>query len=50
MLAVPPAFLRAEHAFFGTPIYVPQLWPNSYYNTRYGMAALPLLAFGGAAM
>jgi hypothetical protein len=26
------------------------LWPNSYYNTRYGIAALPLLAFGGAAL
>ncbi len=30
----------------GTPIFVPHLWPNSYYNTRYGMAALPLLAIG----
>ncbi len=34
----------------GTPIYVPKLWPNSYYNTRYGLAALPLAAVGVAAL
>ena len=34
----------------GTPIYIPNLWPNTYYNTRYGIAALPLLAFSGAAI
>ena len=31
----------------GTPIFVPSLWPNTYYNTRYGLAALPLLAIAG---
>jgi len=30
----------------GTPIFVPHLWPHSYYNTRYGLAALPWLAVG----
>jgi hypothetical protein len=34
----------------GTPIHVPGLWPHSYYNTRYGLAALPLLAFVSAAL
>lgn len=28
----------------GTPIFIPTLWPNTYYNTRYGLAALPFLA------
>ena len=32
----------------GAAIFVPQLWFNSYYNTRYGLAALPLLAISGA--
>jgi hypothetical protein len=32
-----------------TPIFVPTLWPNTYYNTRYGLAALPLLAAAAAA-
>jgi hypothetical protein len=32
----------------GAAIFVPQLWFNSYYNTRYGLAALPLLAVAGA--
>jgi hypothetical protein len=50
MLAVPPAFFVLSMYSSGTPIYMPHLWPNSYYNTRYGIAALPLLAFAGAAL
>jgi hypothetical protein len=34
----------------GAAIFVPQLWFNSYYNTRYGLAALPLLAVLGACL
>ena len=34
----------------GTPIHIPDFWPHGYYNTRYGLAALPLLAFGGGAL
>jgi hypothetical protein len=30
----------------GTPIFVPTLWPNSFYNTRYALSALPFLATG----
>jgi hypothetical protein len=26
------------------PIFIPQLWPHSYYNARYGMELLPALA------
>jgi hypothetical protein len=29
----------------GSPIYVPSLWPFSYYNTRYGIALVAFAAF-----
>jgi len=32
------------------PIFMPHLWPFSYYNTRYGLAVLPLLAVAAAAL
>jgi hypothetical protein len=32
------------------PIFVPELWPNSYYNTRYGIAWLPFAAVCVAAL
>jgi hypothetical protein len=32
------------------PIHIPPLWPHSWYNTRYALAMLPLLAFGAAAL
>jgi 4-amino-4-deoxy-L-arabinose transferase-like glycosyltransferase len=34
----------------GTPIYMPHLWPFSYYNTRYGLEALPALALASGAL
>ena len=49
-LAMAPAFYVLSIHGSGTPIHVPHLWPHSYYNTRYGMAVIPLLAFGGAAL
>ena len=49
-LSLPPAFYVLSMYSSGTPIFLPHLWPNSYYNARYGLAALPLLAFGGAAL
>lgn len=30
----------------GQPIFVPTLWPNSYYNTRYALSILPFLGLG----
>jgi hypothetical protein len=52
----PLAFLALSPAFYvwsmhgsGTPIFLPNLWPNTYYNSRYGMAVLPLAAFAAAA-
>jgi hypothetical protein len=50
LLLLPPAFFVLSMYSGSTPIFMPELWPNSYYNTRYGMAALPLLAFGAAAV
>lgn len=50
LLILPPAFyLWAIHSS-GNPIFVPYLEPFSYYNTRYGLAALPLLIFGAASL
>ncbi|MGD0578726.1 MAG: glycosyltransferase family 39 protein [Bryobacteraceae bacterium] len=34
----------------GTPIFVPELWPNTYYNTRYGLSAMPAACLGVAAL
>jgi hypothetical protein len=50
LLALPPAFYILSLHSAGTPIYVPQLWPHTYYNTRYAIAALPLLGFAAAAL
>jgi hypothetical protein len=50
LLALPPVFYLWSMHSSGTPIFVPHLWPNTYYNTRYGLAALPLLSFAAAAL
>lgn len=50
LLALTPAFYVLSLYSSGTPIYVPQLWPHSWYNTRYGLSALPLAALGAAAL
>jgi hypothetical protein len=34
----------------GTPIFVPALWPNTYYNARYGLSALPAACLGVATL
>jgi hypothetical protein len=50
-LSLLPAFLLLSiYASGGTPIHVPHLPPNTYYNTRYGLAAFPLLALGAGAL
>jgi hypothetical protein len=48
--ALVPAFYVLSMYSSGTPIFVPHLWPNSYYNTRYAVGALPLLSLGGAGL
>jgi len=49
LLALPPLFYVWSIHSSGTPIFVPTLWPNTFYNTRYAMALLPLIALGIAA-
>jgi len=46
LTALPPVFYVWSMHSGGTPIFVPTLWPFSYYNTRYALTALPLLAIG----
>ncbi|WP_321476747.1 glycosyltransferase family 39 protein [uncultured Paludibaculum sp.] len=50
LLALTPAFYVLSVYSSGTPIFVPQLWPNSYYNTRYGLNLLPLACLGIAGL
>ena len=50
LLALPGVFYIWSMHSSGTPIFMPGMWPNSYYNTRYGVAVLPLLAVGAAAV
>jgi len=50
LLALPAVFYVWSLHSGSTPIYVPELWPHTAYNTRYGIAALPLLAFAAAAL
>ncbi len=47
MGAVPVFYLISIYSG-GTPIQLPQLWPSGYYNSRYGIAVLPLAAFCAA--
>ncbi|MGA2182107.1 MAG: glycosyltransferase family 39 protein [Bryobacteraceae bacterium] len=48
-LALTPLFYLWSMHSGSVPIYVPSLWPHSYYNTRYALALLPLLAFAAGA-
>lgn len=49
-LALVPAFYVWSMHSSGTPIFVPSLYPHSYYNTRYAMAILPPIAFAAGAI
>ena len=48
--ALPPVFYMWSMHSGGTPIFVPTLWPFSYYNTRYALTALPFLAIAGGCL
>ncbi len=50
LLVLPAAFYVLNMHSGASPIFVPELWPHSYYNTRYGLAAIPLLAMASAAL
>lgn len=51
LLLLPPLFYEwSIHSSHAVPVFVPNLWPFSYYNTRYGLALLPLAALGVASL
>ena len=50
LLALPGVFYLWSIHSAATPIFVPSLWPNSFFNTRYGLAVFPLLAFACGAL
>jgi hypothetical protein len=50
LLALPGVFYIWSLHSAASPIFVPTLWPNSFYNTRYGLAVLPLLALVAGAL
>jgi hypothetical protein len=50
LAALPPWFYIWSMHSGSTPIYVPTLWPFSYYNTRYALTALPLIAIAGGCL
>ncbi len=44
LLWLPLPFYVYSIAYGSVPIFIPKLWPFSYYNSRYGMEMLPALA------
>ncbi|HTD96835.1 MAG TPA: hypothetical protein VK627_07885 [Edaphobacter sp.] len=44
LLWMPLPFYVYSIAYGSVPIFIPQLWPHSFYNARYGMEMLPALA------
>ena len=56
-VALPVLFLMLTPVFYiwsihssGNPLFVPQLWPHGYYNSRYGIAVVVLSAFAAGAI
>jgi hypothetical protein len=47
LLWMPLAFYVYSIAYGSVPIFIPQLYPHSYYNSRYGMELLPALVLFG---
>jgi hypothetical protein len=46
LLWLPLPFYAISSAWGEVPIFIPQWWPFSYYNTRYGLQLLPAMAAG----
>ena len=44
LLWMPLPFYVYSIGYGSIPIFIPQLWPHSYYNSRYGIELLPALA------
>jgi len=50
LFLTPLFYVWSMHSSGGTPIYIPPLWPFSYYNSRYGIAVVPLCALASGAI
>jgi hypothetical protein len=48
LLWMPLPFYVYSIAYGSVPIFIPPLWPHSYYNSRYGMGLLPALSIFAA--
>lgn len=46
LLWLPLPFYAISVAYAATPVFVPEWWPFSYYNVRYGIELLPAVAVG----
>ncbi|MGO9274560.1 MAG: hypothetical protein ACLQOO_30740 [Terriglobia bacterium] len=46
LLLAPLPFYLQSMAHAAVPVYVPTLFPNTYYNLRYGLEMLPAVAIG----
>jgi hypothetical protein len=50
LLAIPPVFFLWSMHSGQAPVYVPHLWPFSWYNARYAITVVPLCAFAMGAL
>ncbi|MBV9761626.1 MAG: hypothetical protein JO340_13780 [Acidobacteriaceae bacterium] len=50
LLLTPVFYVWSMHSSASTPIFIPQLWPYSYYNSRYGLAMVVFSAFAAGAI
>jgi hypothetical protein len=49
-LLVPIPFYALSVAYSGVPIFVPQWWPFSHYNVRYGLQLVPAFSVAAAVL
>jgi len=50
LMLTPLFYIWSMHSSASTPIFVPPLWPFTYYNSRYGIAMVALSAFAAGAI
>src|SRR5206468_5645772 len=50
LLLTPLFYVLSMYSSGGSPIYVPELSPFSYYNTRYGIALVAFAAFAAGGL
>ncbi len=46
LLLIPIPFYALSIAYGGVPIFIPQWWPFTHYNARYGLQLLPAFSVG----